>query len=152
MHLLPPCTLYKEFINTLAKKGDTVLTQEIFMTEHSVVFWNLLIYFRIMKLPIFFLDQDYSTKHARVQVSWIKKFLPGKVLTSGSSAKQTNRSSFGSKTRLDKDGLQKLERQQEKSPARNSSLTRIAQGISSGIGNFLKRSGSKGPASRTSDG
>ena len=78
--MLPPCTLYKEFINTLSKKGDSVLTQEVFMTEHSVVFWNLIIYFRIMKLPIFFLDQDYSTKHAKVQVSWIKKYLPSKVI------------------------------------------------------------------------
>lgn len=105
MHLLPPCTLYKEFINTLAKKGDSVLTSEVFMTDHSVVFWNLLIYFRIMKLPIFFLDQDYSAKHARVQVSWIKKYLPSKVLMTSSTSKQNNRSSFGSKTRLDKDGL-----------------------------------------------
>ena len=40
----------------------------------------------------------------------------------------------------------------EKSPARNSSITRIAQGISSGIGNFLKRSSSKGPGSKTSEG
>ena len=57
-----------------------MLTSQIFMTENSVVFWNLLVYFRIMKLPIFILDQDYSAKHARVQVSWIKKYLPGKVL------------------------------------------------------------------------
>ena len=87
MQLLPPCTLYKEFINTLAQKGDQVLTSQIFMTEHSVVFWNLLVYFRIMKLPIFILDQDYSAKHARVQVSWIKKYLPGKVLQSSNSSK-----------------------------------------------------------------
>jgi len=66
MHLLPPCALYKEFINTLAKKGDSVLTQEVFITEHPVVFWNLMIYFKIMKLPVFFLDQDFSAKHARV--------------------------------------------------------------------------------------
>ena len=26
MQLLPPIALYKEFINTLSKKGDTVLT------------------------------------------------------------------------------------------------------------------------------
>ena len=78
-----------------------MLTQEVFMSEHSVVFWNLIIYFRIMKLPIFFLDQDYSTKHAKVQVSWIKKYLPSKVIANNSN----NRNSFGSKTRLDKDGL-----------------------------------------------
>ena len=79
--------------------------------EHSVVFWNLMIYFKIMKLPVFFLDQDYSAKHARVQTSWIKKYLPGKVIVGsggGSSTNKqvgTNRGSFGSKTRLDAAGL-----------------------------------------------
>jgi hypothetical protein len=69
-----------------------------------------MIYFKIMKLPAFFLDQDYTAKHARVQVSWIKKYLPSKVLSTASS-KQVSRGSFGSKTRLDQDGLQKLDRQ-----------------------------------------
>ena len=87
MQLLPPAALYKEFINTLSKKGDAVLTQEAFLNDHSVVFWNLILYFRIMKLPVFFLDQDYSSKHQKVQVSWIKKYLPSKIfnVTSGSS-------------------------------------------------------------------
>ena len=111
MHLLPPCALYKEFINTLAKKGDAVLTQDVFITDHSVVFWNLLIYFRIMKLPVFFLDQDYSARYVRMQASQIRKYLPSKVMTTGSSSnKNTNRSSFGSKTRLDPSNLQKLDR------------------------------------------
>lgn len=153
MHLLPPVALYKEFINTLAKKGDRVLTEEAFLNDHSVVFWNLMIYFKIMKLPVFILDQDYSAKHARVQVSWIKKYLPSKVLsTTASSNKQVSRSSFGSKTRLDKDGLKKLDSQHQQSPVRNSSLTRVVSGITAGIGNLIKRSGSKGPASRASDG
>ena len=86
MQLLSPGSLYKEFINTLSKKGDSVLTSEAFITDHSVVFWNLMIYFKIMKLPAFFLDQDYSAKHARVQVSWIKKYLPSKVLSAASSS------------------------------------------------------------------
>lgn len=153
MHLLPPCALYKEFINTLSQKGDQILTREAFIIDHPVVFWNLMIYFKIMKLPVFFLDQDYSAKHSRVQVSWIKKYLPGKVMISGSqsSTKQNTRSSFGSKTRLDESKLAKLNQQTEKSPARNSSLTRVVTGITQGIGNFIKRSSSKGPNSRTSD-
>lgn len=112
MHLLPPVALYKEFINTLAKKGDSVLTQEAFIDDHSVVFWNLMIYFKIMKLPIFILDQDYSAQYVRVQASQIKKYLPSKVLsTAAGSKQQVPRSSFGSKTRLDKDGLKKLDAQ-----------------------------------------
>ena len=50
------------------------------------MFWNLILYFRIMKLPSFFLDQDYSAKHIRVQVSWIKKFLPSKIVNVNSSS------------------------------------------------------------------
>ena len=86
IQLLPPVALYKEFINTLSKKGDAVLTQEAFLNDHSVVFWNLILYFRIMKLPHFFIDQDYSSKHMKAQVSWIKKYLPSKVLTVNSSS------------------------------------------------------------------
>ena len=56
MQLLSPAALYKEFINTLSKKGDAVLTQEAFLLEHETVFWNLILYFRIMKLPHFFID------------------------------------------------------------------------------------------------
>ena len=91
MQLLPPVALYKEFINTLSKKGDAVLTQETFLNDHSVVFWNLILYFRIMKLPSFFLDQDYSAKHIRVQVSWIKKFLPSKINVNSSSGSGTSK-------------------------------------------------------------
>ena len=56
MQLLSPVVLYKEFINTLNKKGDEVLQSESFIKEHSVVFWNLVLYFKLMKLPCFILD------------------------------------------------------------------------------------------------
>ena len=82
MQLLPPAALYKEFINTLCKKGDSVLSNEQFLNDHSVVFWNLVVYFKIMKLPCFMLDLDFSSKHVKAQVSQIKKYLPSKVLVS----------------------------------------------------------------------
>lgn len=56
MQLLSPVVLYKEFINTLNKKGDEVLQSETFIKEHSVVFWNLILYFKLLKLPCFILD------------------------------------------------------------------------------------------------
>jgi hypothetical protein len=56
MQLLSPVVLYKEFINTLNKEGDSILMSENFIIEHSVVFWNLVLYFKIMKLPCFVLD------------------------------------------------------------------------------------------------
>jgi hypothetical protein len=66
LQLLPPVALYKEFLNTLGKKGDRILTQQSFLIDHSVVFWNMIAYFRIMKLPCFILDQDYTNKHVKV--------------------------------------------------------------------------------------
>jgi hypothetical protein len=74
--LLSPVVLYKEFLNTLNKEGPSVLSQEQFVGDHSVVFWNMILYFKIMKLPCFILDLDYSQKHIKVQVSWIMKYLP----------------------------------------------------------------------------
>ena len=46
------------------------------MKEHRTVYWNLIIYFKIMKLPIFLLDLDFSSVHTKVHVSQIRKFLP----------------------------------------------------------------------------
>ena len=83
MQLLSPVVLYKEFLNTLNKAGDQILMSEKFYKDHSVVFWNLVLYFKIMKLPGFVLDQDTSQKHCRVQVSQIMKFLPSSQKQSG---------------------------------------------------------------------
>ena len=79
MQMLSPVVLYKEFINTLNKEGDSILMSESFISEHSVVFWNLILYFKIMKLPCFILDQDTTAKHLKVQASWIMKYLPSGV-------------------------------------------------------------------------
>ena len=46
------------------------------MKEHKFVFWNIILYFKIMKLPIFMLDLDYSKLKVNANVSQIKKHLP----------------------------------------------------------------------------
>lgn len=107
MQLLSPVVLYKELINVLNKAGDSVFQSEDLVNEHSVVYWNLVLYFKIIKLPCFILDLDFNPKHVRVQVSWIMKYLPSQT-SSTTTSKQATRSSFGS-GRLDKDGLKKLE-------------------------------------------
>ena len=120
--LLSPVVLHKEFTNTLNKTGPAVLKSANFVQDHSVVFWNLVLYFKVMKLPCFLLDLDYSKKHVKVQVSWILKYLPA----SASTSKQVTRSSFGSGG-LSKDVLKKLDSSvKEASPARNSSIQRMA--------------------------
>ena len=74
--LLPPITLYKEFFNILMKEGDQILMNENLISNHKITFWNIILYFKILKLPVFMLDLDYSPHHQRVHCSQIKKFLP----------------------------------------------------------------------------
>ena len=61
--LLPPITLYKEFFNILMKEGDQILMNEDFITNHKITFWNIVLYFKILKLPLFMLDLDFSPHH-----------------------------------------------------------------------------------------
>ena len=69
IQLLSPVTLYKEYINIVEHKGEQVVLRESFLREHKTVFWNIILYFKIMKLPFFMLDLDYSQLHIRVHVS-----------------------------------------------------------------------------------
>jgi hypothetical protein len=69
--MLPPVTLYKELLNIFESEGDKVVTTECLLKEHKIVFWNLIMYFKVMKLPSFILDNDFSNKHLSMQVSWI---------------------------------------------------------------------------------
>lgn len=61
--LLPPLTLYKEFINLIAKNGDEILMSDNFIKNHQIVFWNIILYLKIVKLPNFMLDLDYTPYH-----------------------------------------------------------------------------------------
>ena len=40
------------------------------------LFWNMLLYFKMMRLPFWILDQDFTENHIKVQTSWINKYLP----------------------------------------------------------------------------
>jgi len=69
VHLLPPITLYKEFFNILMKEGDQILMNEDFINNHKIIFWNIILYFKVLKLPIFMLDLDFTPHHQRVHCS-----------------------------------------------------------------------------------
>ena len=60
VQLLSPVTLYKEYINIVEQKGEQIVLKEAFLREHTTVFWNIILYFKIMRLPIFMLDLDYT--------------------------------------------------------------------------------------------
>ena len=42
---------------------------EAFISEHKIVFWNIILYFKILKLPIFMLDLDYTPLHVKQHCS-----------------------------------------------------------------------------------
>lgn len=67
--LLSPVTLYKEYINIVEQKGEQIVLKENFLREHKFVFWNIVLYFKIMKLPLFMLDLDYSVLKVRANVT-----------------------------------------------------------------------------------
>ena len=60
VQLLSPVIVYKEYINLVEHKGEQIVLREQFLKEHKTVFWNMILYFKIFKLPIFMLDLDYS--------------------------------------------------------------------------------------------
>jgi hypothetical protein len=66
---LSPVTLYKEYINLVEQNGEQVVLKDTFLKDHRLVFWNIILYFRIMKLPVFMLDLDYSPVQVKAQVS-----------------------------------------------------------------------------------
>ena len=93
------------------------------------MFWNIILYFKVIKLPVFFLDLDYSDHHMKVHVSQIRKFLP--------LEKKNPLNQFRPKqAQLNQDALKKLN---EESPARKSSIHRVA----SSVVDKFKRSNSK---------
>jgi hypothetical protein len=63
--LLPPLSLYKDFLNAISNNGDQIIMSETFIQNHKIVFWNIILYFKILNLPIFMLDLDYSPFHQK---------------------------------------------------------------------------------------
>lgn len=118
--LLSPITLYKEYINIVEQKGEQIVLKEAFLKEHKFVFWNIILYFKIMKLPIFMLDLDYSRLKVNADISQIKKYLPSdKKSSTGTNI--LNLGQIAARPNLLPPSQQKV----ENSPARKS-LTRFA--------------------------
>jgi len=51
------------------KEGDQILMNEDFINNHKIIFWNIILYFKVLKLPIFMLDLDFTPHHQRVHCS-----------------------------------------------------------------------------------
>ena len=104
---LPPSAFY----NILVKKGDNILLSQDFHQDHSIVYWNIILYFKVLNLPCFILDLDYSTQHVRSHCQSIKKFLPAEKKSQFFNGLKTRISSSGLKNlppKLDSNALSKL--------------------------------------------
>eukprot|EP00743_Colponemidia_sp_Colp-15_P005741 GILK01006171.1.p1 GENE.GILK01006171.1~~GILK01006171.1.p1 ORF type:complete len:1268 (-),score=219.43 GILK01006171.1:106-3909(-) len=53
---LSPLVLKKEVENLFMNKGEYVLHSSLFRQEHTVIFWNLVWYFTLVGVPLFFLE------------------------------------------------------------------------------------------------
>lgn len=60
---LSPLNLYKEFTNLIKSKGANIVLKDLFVKEHDRIFWNMFLYFKMMRLPFWVLDQDFTEKH-----------------------------------------------------------------------------------------
>ena len=141
--LLPPITLYKEFVNILTKKGDAILMNEAFISEHKIVFWNIILYFKILKLPIFMLDLDYTPLHVKQHCSQIKKFLPADKTKLFGGARKSSATRLPPK--LDSSALKKLN-EIDQSPNRMLSMSKPYEDATSKTGgrpSSIKRMTSK---------
>lgn len=141
VQLLSPVTLYKEYVNIVEQKGEQIVLKEAFLKNHTRVFWNIILYFKIMKLPIFMLDLDYSQLRIKSQVSMIKRYLPleksrgGNIIGLSMIPKQPSTSGKA-----------------EASPARKSSIGRLTSGMLDALMGNSNAKGKAGPSSKNSRG
>lgn len=98
---LPPSCLMKEFTNCITQRGENILLKEDFRKDHRTTFWNLVFYFKLFKLPYFFLDESTNSTMIREKVENLGDYQPVE------SKKRPSKSSL-KKSGLNKDALQKL--------------------------------------------
>lgn len=102
---LPPSCLLKEFTNCMSQKGESILLKDAFRTEHKTIFWNLVFYFKLLKLPCFFLDQYFNPAYTYERAKNLEAYQPIEKLETLS--KKNSKMSSGRQT-LNKEALSKL--------------------------------------------
>jgi len=60
IHFLSPLIVKKEVENLLRIKGPQIFSSENFETDHKIIFWNLYLYFNLIKAPVFLFESDLS--------------------------------------------------------------------------------------------
>ena len=78
----------KEFTNCISQKGENVIVKEDFRKDHKTIYWNLIFYFKLLKLPCFFLDHYYNASHVYRQSESLDPYMPVENRKKGSSKQQ----------------------------------------------------------------
>ena len=60
VEFLSPPVLRKELENLVYGEGADFMLARDFCDKHKVVFWNLVLFFQVMKLPTYFLDPNFD--------------------------------------------------------------------------------------------
>jgi len=63
IHFLSPLIVKKEVENLLRIKGPQIFSSESFEKDHKIIFWNLYLYFNLIKAPIFLFENDIPQEH-----------------------------------------------------------------------------------------
>ena len=90
---LPPSWLLKEYTNCVSQRGENIILKEDFRKDHNTIFWNLIFYFKLLKLPWFFLDNYYNPAHIFMLTEHLEPYMPLEGKKKGST--KTNKSILG---------------------------------------------------------
>ena len=82
VEFLSPPIIRKELENLMYKDGDSVLLAKDFVDKHRILFWNMALYFDLMKLPNFFLNPTFDPENIPFVIS---DFIKSPVKTPKSS-------------------------------------------------------------------
>jgi len=92
VEFLSPPVLRKELENLIYREGSDFLLARDFCDKHKVLFWNLVLFFQLLKLPVYFLDPNFDT-------SGIEDLAKGVTDRPGSSSGLRDKSSYPSPRR-----------------------------------------------------
>jgi hypothetical protein len=62
---MSPPILRKQLEKVIYSQGDTFLLERSFVDRHSELYWNLVLYFNLIKAPTFFLDPNIRDDEVR---------------------------------------------------------------------------------------
>lgn len=92
VEFLSPPVLRKELENLIYREGPDFLLARDFCDKHKVLFWNLVLFFQLLKLPAYFMDPNFDS----VDIEGIAKAVTERP---GSSSGIRDRTGFSSPRR-----------------------------------------------------